>query len=97
MTIKRVRVDQLKPGMYIHDLNCGWLQHGFLRQQFVLKSEGQIDKMHRQGMHEVYIDTDKGGDLPGAPTEAEVQLVLQGQLEASGSQGASLPARPRAW
>ena len=77
--------------MYIHDLNCGWLQHGFLRQQFVLKSEGQIDKMHRQGMHEVYIDTDKGGDLPGAPTEAEVQLVLQGQLEASGSQGASLP------
>ena len=30
MAIKRVRVDQLKPGMYIHDLNCGWLQHGFL-------------------------------------------------------------------
>jgi len=91
MTIKRVRVDQLKPGMYIHDLNCGWLQHGFLRQQFLLNSAGQIDKMRHQGMHEVYIDTGKGADLPGAVTEAQVQLGLQVQLEASGAQGASLP------
>ena len=91
MAIKRVRVDQLKQGMYIHDLNCGWLQHGFLRQQFLLKSDGQIDKMHHQGMHDVYIDTDKGADLPGALTEAEVQQGLQVQLEASGTQGASLP------
>ncbi len=91
MAIKRVQVDQLKPGMYIHDLNCGWLQHGFLRQQFLLRSDTQIHQMHRQGMHDVYIDTDKGADLPGAPTEAEVQQVLQVQLEASGAQGASLP------
>ncbi len=91
MTIKRVRVDQLKPGMYIHDLNCGWLQHGFLRQQFLVNSAGQIDKMRHQGMHEVYIDTGKGADLPGAPTEAEVQEVLQVRLEASGAKGASLP------
>ena len=91
MAIKRVRVDQLKPGMYIHDLNCGWLQHGFLRQQFLLRSDGQIEKMQHQGMHDVYIDTNKGADLPGAPTEAEVQQILQVQLEASGTQGASLP------
>ncbi len=31
MVIKRVRVEDLRTGMYIHDLNCGWLQHGFLR------------------------------------------------------------------
>ncbi len=91
MAIKRVRIDQLKPGMYIHDLNCGWLQHGFLRQQFLLKSEDQIQKMHHQGMHDVYIDTGKGVDLAGAPTEAEVQQVLQEKLEASGAQKASLP------
>ncbi|MBK9795332.1 MAG: HD-GYP domain-containing protein [Holophagaceae bacterium] len=91
MTIKRVRVDQLKPGMYIHDLNCGWLQHGFLRQQFLVNSPGQIEKMHKQGMHEVYIDTGKGADLLGAPTEAEVQQVLQVRLEASGTKGAVLP------
>ena len=91
MAIKRVRVDQLKPGMYIHDLNCGWLQHGFLRQQFLLKSMDQIEKMHHQGMHDVYIDTGKGADLPGAPTEAEVQQGLQEQLEASGTQKPTLP------
>ncbi len=91
MTIKRVRVDQLKPGMYIHDLNCGWLQHGFLRQQFLVNTPGQIEKMVKQGMHEVYIDTGKGADVPGAPTEAEVQQVLQVRLEASGTQRATLP------
>jgi hypothetical protein len=48
MTIKRVRVDDLKAGMYVHDLNCGWLQHGFLRQQFLLKHPGQIQKMKDQ-------------------------------------------------
>ncbi len=86
MAIKQVRVDQLRPGMYIHDLNCGWLQHGFLRPQFLLRSDGQIEKMHRQGMHEVYIDTDRGADLPGAPTQAEVKRAVQTQLEASGAQ-----------
>jgi len=91
MAIKRVRVDQLMPGMYIHDLNCGWLRHGFLRKQFLLNSAGQVDKMRHQGMHDVYIDTGKGADLPGAPTEAEVQKELQVRLEASGSRGASLP------
>jgi putative nucleotidyltransferase with HDIG domain len=91
MAIKRVRVDQLKPGMYIHDLNCGWLHHGFLRQQFLLRSEGQVAKLHHQGMHDVYIDTGKGADVPGAPTEAEVQQALQDRLEASGIQKAALP------
>jgi putative nucleotidyltransferase with HDIG domain len=47
--------------------------------------------MQHQGMHEVYIDTSKGADLPGAPTEAEVKLELQVQLEASGAQGTLLP------
>ncbi len=91
MAIKRVRIDQLTPGMFIHDLNCGWLQHGFLRKQFLLKSLDQIEKMQHQGMHDVYIDTGKGADLAGAPTEAEVKQSLQGRLVASGAQGAALP------
>ena len=91
MAIKRVRIDQLTPGMFIHDLNCGWLQHGFLRKQFLLKSLDQIQKMHHQGMHDVYIDTGKGADLAGAPTEAEVKQALHGRLVASGAQRAALP------
>jgi putative nucleotidyltransferase with HDIG domain len=94
MTIKRVRVDDLKAGMYVHDLNCGWLQHGFLRQQFLLKHPGQIQKMKDQGLNEIYIDTARGEDVAGAPTQAEIEKDLDQQLKASASEGAALaPAR----
>jgi len=94
MAIKRVRVEELRPGMYIHDLNCGWLQHGFLRQHFLLRHEGQIQKMLDQGMHELYIDTSRGEDVAGAPTKAEIDQVLDQQLRQSAATGAALvPAR----
>ena len=90
MAIKRVRVDQLKPGMYIHDLNCGWLQHGFLRPKFLIKHPGQIQKMLDQGLGEIYIDTAQGGDVAGAPTLAEIEQGLKQQLKASAAPGAAL-------
>jgi putative nucleotidyltransferase with HDIG domain len=90
MAIKRVRVDQLKPGMYIHDLNCGWLQHGFLRPQFLIKHTGQIQKMLDQGLGEIYIDTAQGGDVAGASTLAEIEQGLKQQLKASAAPGAAL-------
>jgi len=92
MAIKRVRVDQLKPGMYIHDLNCGWLQHGFLRPKFLIKHLGQIEKMVVQGLGEIYIDTAQGDDVAGAPTQAEIQQGLERQLKASAASGAALPS-----
>ncbi len=91
MTIKRVRVEDLRTGMYIHDLNCGWLQHGFLRQRFLLRHPDQIQKMRDQGMHELYIDTERGDDVAGAPTKAEIDLVLDQQLKQSAAAGAALP------
>ena len=91
MAIKRVRVEDLRTGMYIHDLNCGWLQHGFLRQHFMLSHAGQIQKMRDQGMYELYIDTERGDDVAGAPTKAEIDLVLDQQLKQSAAAGAALP------
>ncbi|NTW85514.1 MAG: HD-GYP domain-containing protein [Holophagaceae bacterium] len=91
MTIKRVRVEDLRTGMYIHDLNCGWLQHGFLRQRFLLRHPDQIQKMRDQGMFELYIDTERGDDVAGAPTKAEIDLVLDQQLKQSAAAGAALP------
>ncbi|MDP1832308.1 MAG: HD-GYP domain-containing protein [Geothrix sp.] len=94
MTIKRVRIEELRVGMYVHDLNCGWLQHGFLRQQFLLRHTGQIQKMRDQGLDEIYIDTDRGEDVAGAPTQAEIEQGLDRQLKDSASVGAALaPAR----
>ena len=94
MTIKRVKVKDLLEGMYVHDLNCGWLQHGFLRQQFLLKGQAQIQKMQAQGLDEIYIDTDRGLDVPGAPTQAEIEQTLNRKLHEAAEVGAALaPAR----
>ncbi len=94
MAIKRVRVNQLKPGMYIHDLNCGWLQHGFLRPKFLIKHDDQIQKMRAQGLDELYIDTAQGDDVAGAPTQAEIEQGLKQKLKESAATGAALaPAK----
>jgi putative nucleotidyltransferase with HDIG domain len=70
--IKKVNKADLKVGMYIHDLNCGWMDHSFFRRRFPLKREEDLKKIHESGITEVYIDTEKGLDAEG-PTEQEVQ------------------------
>ncbi len=90
MAIKRVKVGDLRSGMYVHDLNCGWLQHGFLRPQFLLRNPGEIQKMRDQGLDEISIDTARGEDVAGAPTQAVVESELDRQLKASASTGAAL-------
>ncbi len=91
MTIKRVRVEELKTGMFVHDLNCGWLQHGFLRPKFLIKHQGQIQKMRDQGLGEIYIDTTQGDDLAGTSTQAETGRGLESQLQDPASAGPALP------
>ena len=94
MVIKRIRVDELKTGMYVHDLACGWLQHGFLLQRFPVRNPSQIEKLLGIGLKELYIDTERGHDVVGAPTEAEIKATLQQQLKSTANEGAAL-ALPR--
>ena len=90
MAIKRVRVEDLRPGMFIHDLACGWLDHTFLRSRFMVRHQGQIERIKAQGIRELDIDTSRGGDVPEAPTQAEVQQELQARLLDSGTDAPSL-------
>ncbi|HEX9081474.1 MAG TPA: HD-GYP domain-containing protein [Holophagaceae bacterium] len=94
MSIKRVRVEQLQPGMFVHDLNCGWLDHSFLRSRFLLDHPRQIEKIRAEGIHEVYIDTARGDDVPEAPTLADIQQDLAQQLQASAESGPILDLAP---
>jgi putative nucleotidyltransferase with HDIG domain len=66
--------------MYIHDLNCDWMSHPFLRKRFLVKDESAIHQIADAGIHEVYIDTEKGMDLPDAPTISEVKHKLEQEI-----------------
>lgn len=61
--VKKIKVNRLRPGMYIHDLNCSWMDHPFYGSSLKVKNDGIIDKIIRFGIREVYIDTDKGLDV----------------------------------
>ncbi|ATP27228.1 phosphodiesterase [Chromobacterium violaceum] len=78
--IKCIDVNDLKVGMYIHDLNCDWMSHPFLVNRFKVKDESEIRKITDAGIHEVYIDTRKGMDLPSARSEGEVRKQLESEL-----------------
>jgi HD-GYP domain-containing protein (c-di-GMP phosphodiesterase class II) len=65
-----------------------------MRQRFLLKDGDAIQKMKRQGMDAIYIDTDKGDDVADAPTETEIREVVDRQLKVSAEAGSSAaPAR----
>lgn len=67
--IKLIPIGRLRPGMYIHDLNCGWLQHDFVRNRFLVEGEDDVRKVRAIGVREVYVDTARGLD-PDAPSDA---------------------------
>ncbi len=78
--IKKVSKSDLKLGMFIHDLNCGWMDHNFLRNSFMLRKESDLDKILESRITEVYIDTIKGIDCSFAPTQTEVEADLSARM-----------------
>lgn len=71
--LKKVEVADLRPGMFIHDLNADWLAHPFVRPQFLLEQAEEIEKIRASGIKEVYINTERGLDVPHAPTAEEAR------------------------
>jgi putative nucleotidyltransferase with HDIG domain len=79
--IKKISVQQLQPGMFIHDMNCGWMEHPFMTGTLKVKNDKEIEKITGSGIREVYIDTSKGMDMADAPTETEVKASIAHEME----------------
>jgi putative nucleotidyltransferase with HDIG domain len=79
--IKKIKVEQLKPGVFVHDFNSGWLHHPFLKNQAKIKTDNDVEKILNYQIHEVYIDTDKGLDVDDAPTQQEVAEKIQMEVD----------------
>lgn len=92
-SIKKIPVDQIKVGMFLHDLDCGWMDHPFLRNRFTIKDEAQIEKIIEAGIHDVYIDTAHGPDVSDAPTAEEVRAGLEREMREAVSQTPAAPSR----
>jgi putative nucleotidyltransferase with HDIG domain len=89
--IKQIRTEQLKPGMYIHDLNCGWLDHSFVSNAFAVRDQATVDKIISLGIRELYIDTLKGADVWEARPQSEVNAELEKRLQEIAQKRAEKP------
>jgi len=70
--IKKIPIERLKPGMFVHDFNCGWLDHPFLKNSVLITNESMIRKVIEVGIREVYVDVSKGINPGDAPQKEEV-------------------------
>lgn len=61
--LKKIKVTQLRKGMYINDLQCDWLDHPFILNHFKLDSDADIRKIIAAGIKAVEVDTIKGLDV----------------------------------
>jgi HD-GYP domain-containing protein (c-di-GMP phosphodiesterase class II) len=63
---KLVSVEQLKFGVYVSELDRPWTETPFMYQGFVINSDAQLQALKKY-CKKVYIDSDKGSDLPNNP------------------------------
>jgi putative nucleotidyltransferase with HDIG domain len=95
--IKKIGIRELRPGMYVRDLNCSWVAHPLFLTRFKVRTDKEIEKLLKLGVSSVYIDTSMGDDAPNAATEDEMRLSIEAALfkMAETSTGeASLQAMP---
>jgi HD-GYP domain-containing protein (c-di-GMP phosphodiesterase class II) len=85
--LKKVDASQLRIGMFIHDLDCGWMEHPFVRSRFLISKHEEIGKIHDAGIRGVTIDCTRGVDVKEAPTVDEAAAKTEAEV-------AAIAARP---
>ena len=63
---KKIGVDELVVGMYLQDLGASWIKNPFWRRSFLVSDPKEIALLKASKINEVWIDTDKGHDIPQA-------------------------------
>lgn len=95
--IKKVTLDKLRPGIFIHDFNCGWKSGNLILQPTLVKDRKIIDILSSWGIREVYIDTDKGLDvkeaLPALEERRDTEKALRQFAEENPAIAKNIPLK----
>ncbi len=65
--LKKIPIEQLRLGMHLHALEGSWLDHPFWKTKFVLREQGDLDKLIASGVQACWIDSSKGLDVEPQP------------------------------
>ncbi|MFY3386722.1 HD-GYP domain-containing protein [Paracidovorax sp. MALMAid1276] len=61
--LKRIQIQHLTLGMYLHEFCGSWMDHPFWRAKFVLKDPKDLERIRSTAIQECWIDTSKGLDV----------------------------------
>ncbi|MBY0498392.1 MAG: HD-GYP domain-containing protein [Nitrosomonas sp.] len=61
--IKKVQANEVRLGMYIHEIRGNWMEHPFWRKSFKLAQQKDLDKLVSSNLEAIWIDTNKGLDV----------------------------------
>ena len=72
--LKKIKVTDIKVGMYI-DLGASWMHHSFLKPKFKIVSSKQIEKIIKDGLKTITVDTDKSDQDQGRNLMQDLGIV----------------------
>ena len=78
--LKKIRVEDLRLGMHIHEFCGSWMEHPFWRTNFSVDDPEDIRRVAESGIHELWIDVAKGADVE---TVFPVESVEQAEAAAA--------------
>lgn len=78
--LKKIGVEHLRVGMHLEELCGSWMEHPFWRTKFVIKDPKDIRLIIESGIKEVWIDIDKGLDIPAAASKEQVEAKVDAEL-----------------
>jgi len=77
--IKKIRISELRLGMYLHGFDDAWIKHPFWKSRFLLRDYADLQAAWTCGIETCWIDTSKGKDVLQAEPEPDgtpVDIVL---------------------
>ncbi len=86
---KRIPLCQLKPGMYVVDLDRAWIHTPFLFNSKQIKDTREIELLAKHGIREVVIDIERGTDAEPATADPNYDSAVEQPRKATEPAAAS--------
>ncbi len=86
--LKKITITQLRPGMFVKELDISWIDSPFIRYSRLFKTDVEIKKLIHAGVKTLIIDTSKGKDIEEKTSSSKKEELPK-------TKQASLPEDPK--
>ena len=80
--LKKVPTSQVQIGMFLQSMEGSWLSHPFWKTKFVLGEQSELDALLASGVPAVWIDTERGLDVPALTEHVSPELPVETAVDA---------------